>query len=92
MLETILLTVTSVGSVGTLALFWRVAADYGKRVEIQDRHVEAIERIEAKVDMILGNGHPGPFVPRELYDVHVGRAEEVFDRVTAIELALARKG
>lgn len=57
----------------SLIIVIRVAIDYGKRAQTQEQHGDAIREIRENVRTILGNGHPGPFVPREVYQEHVQR-------------------
>jgi len=70
--DTLLLTVfgsvTSLGSIGTLAVAVRLGMHYGKDKQLLDGALVSLSEVRGDVKTILGNGHPGPFVPREVFD------------------------
>lgn len=66
--NTALLGLLNLFSLALLLAAIKLGSMYGRDSNRLTVVEQRIERIDANVTTILGNGHPGPFVPRELFD------------------------
>lgn len=66
--DTILLGVSSLLSLGTLGCVLALGVAYGRDKQILTQAVLDIADTKKNVRTILGNGHPGPFVTHEMHD------------------------
>lgn len=90
-IERILLAICSLGSVGTLALVLRLGIQYGRDGHRLSTLENKVHEVDTNVRAILGNGHPGPFVPREIFESVAKEVRDHRDQLRMLQFELGRK-